>query len=167
MPRPTTKDDLMAAATAGYRKLMALVDAIPADRLESEFVFDDRDRNVRDVLAHLTAWHGMMRRWYSEGMAGAKPDMPAAGYTWRGVPALNHVIWQDAQEVSVDQVRARLDASHADMVNLIGAHTDSELFTKKLYPWTGSTSLGSYLVSATSSHYDWAQKKLRRAQETW
>jgi hypothetical protein len=47
------------------------------------------------------------------------------------------------------------------MIELIGKHTDEELFTKKRYGWTGSTSLGAYLVSATSSHYDWALKTLR------
>ena len=40
---------------------------------------------------------------------------------------------------------------------------DEELFTKKKYHWTGSTSLGSYLVSATSSHYDWALKLIRKS----
>jgi hypothetical protein len=50
---------------------------------------------------------------------------------------------------------------------LIEAHGDEELFTKKRYAWTGSTSLGAYLVSATSSHYDWATKKLRKAKRAF
>ncbi|HOP45228.1 MAG TPA: ClbS/DfsB family four-helix bundle protein, partial [Flavobacteriales bacterium] len=37
-----------------------------------------------------------------------------------------------------------------------------ELFEKKRYRWTGSTSLGAYLVSATSSHYDWALKLIQK-----
>jgi hypothetical protein len=53
------------------------------------------------------------------------------------------------------------------MISLIEAHTDAELFTKKLYPWTGTTSLGAYLISSTSSHYDWAMKKLRQAKRSW
>ena len=32
-----------------------------------------------------------------------------------------------------------------------------------LYHWTATTSLGSYLVSATSSHYDWALKLIRKS----
>jgi hypothetical protein len=36
-----------------------------------------------------------------------------------------------------------------------------ELFTKKKYQWTGTTSLGAYLVSATSSHYDWGLKTIK------
>jgi len=38
---------------------------------------------------------------------------------------------------------------------IIEIHNDDELFTKKKYNWTGTTSLGSYFISATSSHYDW------------
>jgi hypothetical protein len=53
------------------------------------------------------------------------------------------------------------------MIALITAHTDAELFTKKHYNWTGTTSLGAYFISATSSHYDWAMKKLRQAKRTW
>jgi hypothetical protein len=44
---------------------------------------------------------------------------------------------------------------------LIEKHTDEELFTKQKYKWTGTTSLGSYLVSATSSHYDWGIKQIK------
>lgn len=36
-----------------------------------------------------------------------------------------------------------------------------DLFDKGRFDWTGTTTLGSYFVSATSSHYDWALKKLR------
>jgi hypothetical protein len=43
-------------------------------------------------------------------------------------------------------------------------HSDEELFEKKRYQWTGTTSLGSYLVSATSSHYEWALKLIKRAR---
>ena len=32
--------------------------------------------------------------------------------------------------------------SHQKMMALISGHTDEELFTKKRYKWTGSTSLG-------------------------
>ncbi|MDR2564543.1 MAG: ClbS/DfsB family four-helix bundle protein [Bifidobacteriaceae bacterium] len=167
MPRPTDKTQLSDAAATGYSKLTALAATFSADQREAVFGFADRDRNLRDVLAHLTAWHQMMRRWYDEGMAGGKPAIPGEGYTWQTLPALNQAIWEDAQNLSLSEAVSQLEASHADMMGIIEAHTDEELFTKKLYPWTGTTSLGAYLISATSSHYDWAVKKLRRALKTW
>lgn len=36
-----------------------------------------------------------------------------------------------------------------------------KLIGKEIYKWVGGSVLGSYFVSATSSHYDWAMKKLK------
>ena len=33
---------------------------------------------------------------------------------------------------------------------------------KKRYKWTGNNAMGAYFVSATSSHYHWATKHLKR-----
>lgn len=167
MPRPTTRDELLTAAGEGFQKLSALIAEMPDERREAEFTFADRDRCLRDVVFHLTAWHRMMITWYAEGMAGEKPEIPAPGYTWRTTPALNQDIWEQAQVVPLPQALADFEASHADVFALIDAHTDEELFTKMRYPWTGATSLGAYLISATSSHYDWAMQKLRKARRSW
>lgn len=51
--------------------------------------------------------------------------------------------------------------SHRDVLELAETFTDEELFTKEIYKWVGGSVLGSYFVSATSSHYDWAMKKLK------
>ncbi|WP_024286627.1 ClbS/DfsB family four-helix bundle protein [Cellulomonas sp. KRMCY2] len=166
MPRPTTKDELLAASESRYRALLALVDGLPPEALDREFGFEDRDRRVRDVLGHLHVWHLMMLGWYEEGMAGRHPAIPAPGHTWSTLPALNAEIWQRCQASDLPTTRAALEASHGRLQELIRSHTDAELFTKKRYPWTGSTSLGAYLVSSTSSHYDWAAKKIRRYRQT-
>jgi hypothetical protein len=39
--------------------------------------------------------------------------------------------------------------------------TNDELFARKSFAWTGTSTLGAYCVSATSSHYEWAIKKLK------
>lgn len=44
---------------------------------------------------------------------------------------------------------------------LADKYSDGELFTKKYFSWTESTDLGSYFVSATSTHYEWAIKKIK------
>ena len=46
---------------------------------------------------------------------------------------------------------------------LIGEMSDEELFSKGVFDWTGTTTLGSYCVSATSSHYNWAFKDIKKA----
>ena len=162
MPRPKTKAELLSASSDRFSRLNLAIDALSPTQIKASFPFEHRDKNVRDVLAHLHAWHAMMLDWYKTGMAGSKPDMPAKGYTWRTTPELNAAIWEKYQRTSLQSMRKKLDASHEALMELIHQHTNDELFTKCFYAWTGTTSLGSYLVSATSSHYDWALKILKR-----
>ena len=55
--------------------------------------------------------------------------------------------------------------SHQDVLDLADTFTNEELFSKNVYKWVRGTVLGSYFVSATSSHYDWAMKKLKAHQK--
>lgn len=154
MSRPAKKPDLLKQSRESFNELFQLIDSLSeAEKIKSGV---NGEWSVKDVLAHLSVWHEMMESWYIEGMAGKKPEMPAPGFTWKTTPQLNEKIFQDHKNESYDRVEKNLNDSHKKMMKIIESHSDEELFTKKKYPWTGSTSLGSYLVSATSSHYQWA-----------
>ncbi len=162
MARPKTKEDLIAQSEQNYLKLLAYIDHMPDvfKELPPKYL----NRNVRDVLAHLHHWHIMMLDWYDIGMLGGKPDMPAKGYNWRTVPDLNIVIWEKYKNTAMAEVVSLLESSYMKVQAIIESHTDEELYTKKKYKWTGSTSLAAYLISATSSHYDWALKLIKKVQ---
>jgi hypothetical protein len=165
MPRPTNKDELLNLGLENYKKLFDLINSFSKEQLNSKFLFEDRDKNIRDVLTHLHEWHLMMMKWYTIGMSGTKPDMPAKGYTWKTTADLNQTIWEKYQNTSYKEALLLLDESFNNIQNLIKEHSNDELFEKKRYKWTGTTSLGSYLVSATSSHYDWAIKKIKKQKK--
>ncbi|MDR0625808.1 MAG: ClbS/DfsB family four-helix bundle protein [Bifidobacteriaceae bacterium] len=168
MARPTTRDDLLLAASDGFAKLTGLIDHLPAGAIEAEFAFEDRDRNVRDVLWHLHTWHGMVIEWHLVGtVEGGVPAVPGEGYTWKTLPLLNQEVWEKAQLVPLSHAREAFEASHTQVVRLIESHTNDELFSRGVYPWTKSTTLGAYFISATSSHYDWAMKKLHQHRRTY
>jgi hypothetical protein len=163
MPKPTNKAELLTLSQKNYMRLSDFVDACDAVDQHREFPPGTLNRNVRDVLGHLHHWHLMLLDWYTVGMRGEQPDMPAKGYTWKTTPALNRKIWELYRNVRLEEVRTLLDGSFQELQALIRAHTNEELFEKKRYKWTGTTSLGAYLVSATSSHYDWAFKLVKKA----
>lgn len=165
MARPKTKEELLNLSEANYQKLLDLVASFPPEEQIGRFPFEDRDRNIRDVLIHLYDWQLMMKKWYTVGMSGEKPVMPREGYTWKTTAEMNALIWQEYQTTSFEESLKLLANSHQQLMTLISDHTNEELFTKKVYPWTNTTSLGSYFVSATSSHYDWALKKIRRYKQ--
>ena len=58
-----------------------------------------------------------------------------------------------------------LKQSHAEVLDLAETFTNDELFSKGVYEWVGGSVLGSYFVSVTSSHYDWAIKKIKAHQK--
>lgn len=50
-------------------------------------------------------------------------------------------------------------------MDLAQIFSNEELFSKGTYDWVGGSTLGSYFVSVTSSHYDWAMKKIKAHQK--
>lgn len=123
--------------------------------------------SVKDMLAHLDAWHRMFLEWERVGRTGEVAPMPAPGHTWKTTAALNMEIHERHVADTWDEVVTRLGSSHAEVARVIASYPDEELFERKRYRWTGSTSVGSYAVSATTSHYDWAMKLVRRSRKAW
>lgn len=162
MARPTTKQELIAAANGQFEKLWKLIDSISEEKQQGEFSFEDRDKNLRDVLIHLYEWHQLLLNWLRANHAGnAVPFLPEP-YNWKTYPQMNVGFWKKHQSTTLKKAVTLLKESHAEVITLIHPFTDEELFTKKYFPWTGTTHLGSYCISSTSSHYDWAMKKLKQ-----
>lgn len=163
MARPTDKAALLAKSQQNFDLLFDFIENRNESEQNKTFPPGTMNRNIRDVLGHLHHWQLMMLDWYAVGMAGQKPDIPSPGYTWKTVPELNHWIWEQYSHVGLSELKSKLKESHIIITEVIHKHTNEELFEKKRYPWTGTTSLGAYFVSATSSHYDWALKLMTKA----
>ena len=163
MPRPTTKEACIMAANTEFEKLWRLVDGMDEAKQNAAFAFDDRDKNLRDVLGHLHEWHKMVEEWHQIGtVEGGLPAVPAEGYTWRTLPDWNMKLWEKLQGMSLAEAKAALRESHGRILALAEGHTDEELFAKGVYKWTKTSTLGAYFVSCTASHYEWAMKKLKK-----
>ena len=163
MPRPTTKEALLDAAASEYATLTRTLSDFPAEHRDDiawQAPIEDQSRNPRDVVAHLHAWHLMTMDWCRSGEAGGSPQVPGPGRTWRDTPAINAEIWKRFAATPYAVAADLLDASHHEIVELIADHTQEQLFDRNVYPWTRSTTLGAYFVSATSSHYRWGVKTL-------
>ncbi|MDO5105224.1 ClbS/DfsB family four-helix bundle protein [Capnocytophaga sp.] len=163
MPRRQSKKELLFLSEENYQKIINLIKNLSETERNFEFPKGTMNRNIRDVIGHLYHWHSMFLTWYEVGMKGEKPKIPKEGYTLADTPRLNKEIWEECQKFSLEETLSAFQTSHKKIFQIIENHTNEELFTKKFYPWTGTTSLGSYLVSATSSHYDWALKLIRKS----
>lgn len=166
MARATTKQELVNSSEENFNKLFTLINSITKEEQENIFPFDDRDRNIRDVLIHLYEWHRLLSNWVISNQSGKIADFLPEPYNWKTYPEMNIELWKKHQTTTLVESVKLLKESHTSVMQLIGSFSDYELFTKKHFPWTNSTSLGSYCVSATSSHYDWAIKKIRKYKKS-
>ncbi len=172
MARPRTKSDLLKAGDENFDKLWKLIDSFSEKEFTTEFDFSDnpklkeahwqRDKNVKDVLVHLYEWHQLLINWITKNKAGESVNFLPEPYTFKTIAELNTKFWEKHQKTSYEQAVEMLKNSHKKTMKIIESFSNEELFTNKYFPWTGTTSVGSYCVSATSSHYDWAIKKLRK-----
>jgi len=162
MARPTIKPELLEAANIQFEKLWKLIDSMDTEKKQATFNFEDRDKNVRDVLIHLYEWHQLLLNWVKANQGGIETPFLPEPYNWKTYPAMNVEFWEKHQNTSYENAEKMLKESHEMVMKIIDTFTNDELFSKKYFSWTGTTSLGSYCVSATSSHYDWAMKKIKQ-----
>ena len=171
MPRPKSKNELQKLAKDNFQAFLDLVDNMSPVEKATEFDFSadkskkerhwGRDKNVRDICVHLYEWHQLLLNWVEANQrSDAKPFLPAP-YNWKTYGDMNQEFWEKHQKTTEKNAREMLEKSHAKVMSLLEKFSDEQLFTKKFYPWTGTSNLGTYFISTTSSHYDWASKKLR------
>jgi hypothetical protein len=170
MPRPTTKQDLVQAANAEFDRMTRLIGSIAEEDRNKIFTFEigagrkeahwKRDKNIRDVLVHLFEWHQLLLNWADANMRGAPAAFIPEPYSWKTYGDMNVMFWEKHRSTPYGEAMEMLSDSHKKVVGLIESLTDGELFTASYFKWTGSTTLGSYCASATSSHYAWAIKKI-------
>jgi len=161
MSRPTSKEELIVSAKLNFNELLDLINKLPEKIKNNTYEnneLNDRDKTIADVLCHLHEWHLMRENWYKKGMSGKKSTL---SYSLKSLPLLNHKIWEKYQSTGLKKVITLLKKSHKDIMVLIEKHNDDELFSKKKYEFTGSTTLGAYLYYNTAEHYNWALKTIK------
>ena len=175
MARPQTKENLMIVAKENFEKLNTLISKMSDKELTTPFDFSKdekkkeahwkRDKNLRDVLIHLYEWHQLILNWVESNQKGEEKPFIPQPYNWRTYGDMNVEFWKKHQNTSLEDATKALQKSHKEVLKLAENFTNEELFSKKVYKWVGGSTLGSYFVSATSSHYDWAMKKLKAHQK--
>lgn len=170
MPRPTTKTDLIKAANEQFEKMWQLIDGLTDEEQRATFAFGaemgkeahwGRDRNLRDVLVHLYEWHQLLLNWIKTNQGGKQAPFLPAPYNWKTYGNMNVVFWEKHQITPYTDAKAMLLDSHKQVLQLIHTFSNDDLFKKNALSWTGTSPLGSYCVSATASHYNWAIKKIK------
>jgi hypothetical protein len=160
MPRPTSKKQLLECMEKEHDKLEALLRGVPAAQLG--IISRTTEWSVLDVLGHLSDWEQMCLAWWKVGISGKVPPVPAEGYNWAQLPSLNVHLRTATRKRSPAAVLRRFTASYRTIRKTIEGIRERDLFEPGRFAWTGKNALAAYFISATSSHYAWAQKDVKK-----
>ncbi len=160
MPKPTTKTQIIETAQKERAALEELLAALTPEQMMKPNVIGEWA--VKDLLAHLFEWEGMVMKWYAEGVKGKIPAVPSEEYNWGKLSQLNHAIYLKHRDRSLADIQKDFKSSYKKIMKTIESIPEKELFTRGQYSWTRNNLLGAYFVSATSSHYRWARTEIRK-----
>jgi len=160
MPRPTTKKQLLETIEIEQKALEQLLAGLsPAQMTQPRVV---GQWSVKDVLAHLLEWQHMVLNWHAAGLKGKVPAIPAEGLNWSQIPQLNQQIYEKHCNRALADIQREFKSSHKKMLSTIESLSEDDLFTRGRYAWTKTSTLGSYFISSTSSHYLWARTNIKK-----
>jgi hypothetical protein len=160
MPRPQDKLQLLASIQKEYGALEKFLATLTPE--EMAFASTPGAWAVKDLLSHLYEWQQMLFKWYETGLRGETPAVPAPGYKWSQLPALNQRIYETYCDLAPEQALSLFRESHQSVLQWIETLSDTDLTAPGLYRWMNENTLMAYLNSTTAAHYVWALKEAKK-----
>lgn len=160
MPRPHTKSLVLSESQKEREALDEFLSMLSPEQMTEPGMLGEW--SVKDVLAHLYEWEQMVLGWLAASQRGESPHVPAEGYKWSQLPALNEEIRSKHSNRPLDEMLTMYHDSYKQIMETIESIPEDEMFTPGLHPWMNKNTLGAYFVSATSSHYRWARKEMKK-----
>lgn len=166
MAIPGSKQELLDAINSSYAKLTQELARVPPS-LARVPVLEGQVQGTRmsvcDLLAYLVGWNTLVLRWHAQLRDGKRIEeiaFPAEGFTWNALGKLAQRFYADYAELSMDDLQQRLEVAKNQLLALIDAHDDAQLYGQ---PWYKHYTMGRMIQFNTASPYANARARLR----TW
>jgi len=161
MPKPTTIKELLSDIQKERDALEQFLATLSCEQMIQPGAIDDW--SPKDIQAHLAEWQQMCLDWYNAGLRSEIPHLPAEGFKWSQMPALNQKIFEKYQDRPLEYVWDLFRSSHQQILNVVEAISEERLFKPGYFSWTRKISLSSYVIPCTSEHYHWARTTMRKS----
>jgi hypothetical protein len=108
------------------------------------------------------AWEKLFLEWYHAGLLGSSPATLPVGMGKRAIDALNQEIYAQNQGRGLEEVLAEFQASYRQILAVIEAIPEGDMFNCGRFSWTGKLALVDYIAGNTCSHYAWAREHISK-----
>lgn len=163
MPQTNAKQYLITRLTTERKRLEQNLTRLDEEQMLQPGVVGDW--SVKDVLAHLAEWEQLCLNWLDASRAGVVPEVPAPGFTWKTIDALNKEIYLKHCERSLDDVVAWFRDVHERFVARINGLSEDELCSPGYFPWMKKRPFYNW-VSGYCAHDLWGKTKIREWMKT-
>lgn len=169
MAYPQDKKSLIATAQEDYEALIAALDAADPAALNTPFVESSKPvkcatfqqgNDVKDLLVHILEWQRLQVAFVNNIRMGTPKDFIPDPYR-KDYKEMDRINFEKHRSTSLESALSMLRESHAEMLKLMESFSEEELFGKKVFKVTYTTTMAAYFVSVTSSPYGQSLKKIK------
>jgi hypothetical protein len=109
--------------------------------------------SVKDMMAHITAWEGLMIGWLKTAMLGEIPQILPPGFTWDDLDIWNDRIYSENKEFPLSLVIDNFHASHQIAIKTVEGFSEDDLINPDRYSWRNGKPLLTLVAANTYWHY--------------
>ncbi len=160
MLRPKTKDELIKMSQEGFRIIQQMIEELPARERVKTYHTKERDKNLRDILFHLHAWHRLLLKWFQIDAEGGHPVLPELGYTWDHLDELNREFWLEGQQHPFMDALELFENSHHTCMEFIQSLSEEAILTPHAFKFSKNPVMG-LLDGCMADHYHWAIEQIK------
>lgn len=163
----TDKESLKSSIQQSFDSLMELLKSNPLSVWETNFIPKEtktkcttfeQGENMRDVLMHIYEWQRLQVAFVENIRRGEPKDFIPDPYR-KNYKEMDEVNRQKNQSVSFEKSVEMLSKSHKEIMALLASFSEEELFGKKVFKVTYTTTMAAYFVSVTQ--YEKAFKRAK------
>lgn len=104
---------------------------------DKDKLVDGVDRTPAQMIAYQLGWMNLLMGWDRNERAGEVVIMPAPGYQWNQLGALNASFYDKYADLSLIQLRSLFRETEQQWLNWIESLSEEELFVQGMRKWTG------------------------------
>jgi hypothetical protein len=146
MAEQINKTELLNSMHMGYTVFETLLGPLNAEQMTKPGV--NGEWSVKDILAHLTAWHRHRLHLIEATKRGEEPqDIPPD----MSLDAINEQFYQESKQRSLGEVLDDFRSTYRQVDDWVNALSEEELHKS---PWPGSAPLWGYVAGNIYEHYE-------------
>ncbi len=109
--------------------------------------------SIKDVLAHLTAWHTHLLKILQAAQQGREPAPPFGHLADEEIERLNQRFYEAARARPLHEVWSAFRSTYVQVRAAVAALGEAALGDTRRFPWLDGLALADYVAGDTYEHY--------------